>query len=73
MAFSMPVDNSTKIATLQALLESGVRQLTVDGITTVYRSADDIRAEIRRLQNEDTTGNQPARPRVRSINLGAAW
>lgn len=69
----MFTDHSTTITALEGLLTSGVRQLTVDGVTTTYQSASDIRKEIQRLKAEDTANGYTKRPRVRSINLRGAF
>lgn len=65
-------DKSTEIAALEAILDSGARQVTVDGVTTSFSDATQIRKRIRELQVE-TDGDQRRKPRVSTINLGAAW
>lgn len=61
-------NNATKIATIRALLESGVASVTVDGVTTaVDREA--LRIELRRLTEEDDT-HRTDRPRAAGIYLG---
>lgn len=66
----MAVDNAAKIAALQAILESGARTISVDGLSTTYRSRDEILAEISRLKESDTENGYVRRRRVMNINLG---
>jgi len=61
-------DNSTKIATLQAVLDTGATTMTVDGITVAVDHAS-IRKRIAALREADPTLNH-ARPRASKINLG---
>lgn len=63
-------DNTTKIAEIRALLESGVKTTTVDG-QTVSLDLDSLRQELRRLVDEDdaTTSNL-RRPHMSSVNMG---
>lgn len=63
-------DNSAKIAKLQALLESGARQISIAGNQATI-DPDSIRSEIRRLQGTDDA-NVGRRPVAASINLGGA-
>lgn len=43
-------DINTKITDLEELLYSGVLSHAADGVTTTYRSAEDIRRELNRLK-----------------------
>ena len=61
---------SEKIDYLRRILESGVLQVTTDGVTTIYRSRDDLVREIERLEGEDPANTDPRRGRVKTINLG---
>lgn len=66
----MAVDNASKIATLEALLASGMRSHTVDGQSVTYSNRNDLIAEIERLKREDTENGYKTKRRIRSINLG---
>lgn len=66
----MAVDNASKIATLEALLASGMRSHTVDGQSVTYANRNDLIAEIERLKREDTENGYKTKRRIRSINLG---
>ena len=61
---------SEKIEYLRRILESGGLQVTVDGVTTLYRSRDDLVREIERLEGEDPSNTEPRRGRAKTINLG---
>jgi hypothetical protein len=62
---------SEKIDYLRRILESGVLQVTTDGVTTIYRSREDLVREIERLENElPADPDNPNRGRVKTINLG---
>lgn len=60
-------DNSTKIAELEAILETGATTVTVDG-QTIVRDLDVVRSQLRRLQADDTT-DKNRRPVSARINL----
>ncbi len=66
----MPVDNSSKIATLESILASGLKSHTVDGVTTTYADRNDLVSEINRLKAEDAENSYTPKRRIRSINLG---
>jgi len=65
-------DKSTEIAALEKILDSGARSVTVDGVTTAFSNAGEIRKRLRELQAE-TDGHQRRKPRISTINLGGAW
>lgn len=65
-------DRSVEIAALQAVLNSGTKSVTVDGVTTSFSDASQIRKRIRELQVE-TDGDQRRKPRISTVDLGAAW
>ena len=62
-------DNSTKIAEIRALLESGARSISVDGQNVTLDLAS-LRKELNRLINDDdaTVANM-RRPRMSSVNM----
>ena len=66
----MATDNSAKIAVLETVLNSGARTVTVDGVSTTYRSASEILDAIKRLRTEDDTNDYVKRRGVKNINLG---
>ncbi len=61
-------DNTEKIEHLNRVLESGTLQVSVGGVTTIYRDRQSILNEIRRLKQEDSTAVTSGR--ARTINLG---
>ena len=61
------MDNTTQIAAIRAILESGVSSVTVDGMTTNYDLVS-LRKELARLMAEDDN-YASRRPRVASIDL----
>jgi hypothetical protein len=61
-------DNSARIAAIRAILRSGVRSTTVDGVTTVL-DHDTLRKELAQLIGEDESLHD-RRPRAASIYLG---
>lgn len=60
-------DNATEIAAIEALLESGAKSVTVDGVTTQF-DLDGLRKELRRLRAEDDV-RQTRRPFSASVDL----
>lgn len=64
------MDNRAKIEALEKILASGVSSYSIEGQTTTYRNASDIRGEIERLKRLDTTGFYPRRRRINRIDLG---
>jgi hypothetical protein len=62
-------DNSVKIAKLDAILQSGVRTVSVDGVTTSI-DLDAVRKERDRLIADDNSRAND-RPRACGINLGS--
>lgn len=64
-------DNSAKIAEIRAILQSGVRSSTVDGISTAL-DLESLRCELRRLEAEDDTAADE-RPRVSQVWLENAF
>ena len=57
-----------QIAELQRQMALGVRRVTVDGVTTEYRSLEDMAKAIRNLQAQDPSiGNR--RPVTSTIKL----
>jgi len=61
-------DNTRRIAELEAILQSGARSVSVDGVSTQI-DLDAIRRERDRLvEADDTRGNE--RPTVCGINFG---
>lgn len=66
MIAGMP-DHSKRIAEIRDLLASGVSSTTVDGVATSF-DLESLRAELRRLEAEDTSRTN-TRPRLASINL----
>lgn len=65
-------DNSEKIAAIDAAIETGVKSVSVDGVSTTYRSVSEMLLARDRLVATDTSGGYTARKRVASINMGAA-
>lgn len=63
------VDNAAKIAALEAILESGARSVSVDGLATVFRNRNEIVAEIDRLRSEDTVNGYAKRRRAKNVDL----
>lgn len=64
-------DNTAKIAAIDKILESGARQIAVDGIQATV-DTDSLRKERRRLVAEDDATTVMARPAASSIQLGGA-
>lgn len=63
-------DNTTKIAEIRTLLESGVKTTTVDG-QSVTIDHDSLRQELRRLiATDDATAANMRRPHMSSVNMG---
>jgi len=60
-------DNTTRIAELRAILESGETSIASDG-TSVQYDLKQIRQELNRLLQTDDT-NRLIRPRLSSVNL----
>ena len=60
-------DNSVAIAEIQAVLRSGVKTVTVDGVTTQFDLAA-LRRELSFLMKTDTV-NKSRRPTCASIDL----
>lgn len=58
----------TKIAELEAVLESGATQISVDGTSTSF-DHDSIRKQIQALRSQHSTMKK-RRPRASRINLG---
>lgn len=56
----MAMTVAERITALEQALGQGVRQVTYDGHTVIYRSAEEIRTELARLQREQS-GSGPAR------------
>lgn len=54
-------DNSTRIAEIEAILRSGVTQVSNDG-TSITHNFPELRKELRRLKAEDDThkGKRPS-------------
>lgn len=77
----MARDKATIIASISRLrtaIESGVRSVSTDGVTTSFDSADAMRKTLGELQSELAVidGGATAatiKPRVRGINLESAW
>jgi hypothetical protein len=67
-------DNTTEIEALEAVLNTGALQVTVDGQTIRYRDPDAINARIRQLKREDSTGKyrEMKRPSCATIILGGS-
>jgi hypothetical protein len=61
-------DRTAEIAILEAALNSGAKDVTVDGNRVVYQDAAAIRRRIVELQNE--TNGRSRRPRAAQIWLG---
>lgn len=58
-----------RIAEIDAILEAGATQVSYAGTTTVY-DFDQLRAERRRLQQENTETTPNSRPVASNIFLG---
>ena len=54
------MSNAATIAGLKAVLAQGVLTVEEDGCRVTYRSSDDIRAEISRLEAEDLAASAPS-------------
>ena len=61
-------DNSVKIAELQAILQAGASNVSVDGTSVSYDLAE-VRRQLRELMASDNT-QKGRRPVAASINLG---
>lgn len=57
-----------RLEQLEEILSSGIRSTTVDGVTTNFGSASEIRAEMIRLKRD--LGLLPARKRNRAVYMG---
>lgn len=64
-------DNTTKIAEIKAILQTGARSVTVDGVSTTY-DFDSLRKELRQLMAEDDT-HKGRRPVVSRLDLSRAF
>ena len=62
------MDNSERIAEIEALLETGAATNNVDGISTTI-DRESLRRELGRLRENDDTA-RPKRPRAAGIYLG---
>ncbi|MEO0966541.1 MAG: hypothetical protein AAFY08_15675 [Planctomycetota bacterium] len=62
-------DNTTQLAQLRAIRDSGVLQGTVDGQVVRYRSLAEINAVINHLEATDDATAVPSRPRSGGIDL----
>lgn len=60
-------DNSTRIAELRAILESGETAITNDGVSVQY-DLDQVRKELDRLLRTDSA-SALQRPRLSSVNI----
>jgi len=65
-------DNSAEIAALETVLNSGARSVSVDGVTTTFENAEQIRRRLRELRETDTA-NAGRRPRISTIDIGASY
>lgn len=65
----MATNNAEKIAALESILESGARSISVDGLTTTYRSRAEILAEIERLKLADGVNGYTKRRRAKNVDL----
>lgn len=65
------MDNTTKIAELEAILENGASSVSADG-TTVNYDLDQIRKQLRSLRGEDDD-QKARRPVIASLNLSNAF
>lgn len=63
-------NNAQKIQALEKILQSGAKSVTVDGLTTTYRSQSEIVSEISRLKKDDTANEYRKKPRAVRIGLG---
>ncbi len=61
--------NAEKIRQLEAILDSGALEGSVDGQTVKFQSPQDIMTRIRQLQARDCT-QRKRRPVIASIKLG---
>ena len=61
-------DLSTEITALEMILNSGARSVTIDGVTTTFENADQLRRRIRELRAVDDT-DKGRRPTLARINL----
>jgi len=65
-------DHSTEITALESILNSGARSVTIDGVTTTFENADQIRRRLRELRATDDT-NKGRRPPLARINLSRTF
>lgn len=61
-------DNTKRISEIDSILESGLAETTVDGVTVKY-DLDSLRRERQRLMAEDDS-QRSRRPRASTIRLG---
>jgi hypothetical protein len=64
------VDNCEKIAALEEIRNSGILQITNDGVTVRYRDIEAVDDAIRRLKQEDTVNGFSKRRRIKRIDMG---
>lgn len=65
-------DNSTRIAAIEAILAEGATQVTTPDGTSVTYDFDQLRRELNRLRQSDTT-LAGTRPTLARINLSTAF
>lgn len=68
---TMP-DNSAEIANLEAILNSGAKSVTTDGLTTEFDLAA-IRLRRDELVRQQTGDLKMIRPRTSNLYLGQCW
>ncbi|MEM8864552.1 MAG: hypothetical protein AAGF31_03295 [Planctomycetota bacterium] len=68
-------DRTKDIANIEAALASGVRQVSINGETTIFQSRAELLAELERLRADDDASKEAGktRPVLSRFDLGRAW
>jgi hypothetical protein len=68
----MPTDNSAEITVLEAILNSGAKSISTDGLSTEF-DLDAVRKRLSELRQQQAPDLTRTRPRASTIDLSQVW